>query len=58
VEKTCKQESEFNSNKFHMELYRARQVWRIRKLGTKFNCDLSYRSGKKAAVFKIVIVVL
>lgn len=45
IEKIGKQENEFNSNKFHMELYRARQIWRIRKLGAKFNCDLSYRSG-------------
>lgn len=44
TEKIAKQENEFNGNRFHMELYMARQTWRIRKLGTKFNCDLSYRS--------------
>lgn len=44
LDKIGKQENEFNSIKFHTELYKARQIWRIRKVGTKFNCDLSYRS--------------
>ena len=35
---------EYSNIKFHLELYRARQIWRIKKVGLKFNCDLSYRS--------------
>lgn len=37
---------EYHSNRFHLELYRARQLWRIKKIGKKFNVDLSYRTGK------------
>ncbi|CAF0980842.1 unnamed protein product [Brachionus calyciflorus] len=37
-------DQEYGNIKFHLELYRARQLWKIRKIGTKFNCDLSYRS--------------
>lgn len=40
-----KKEDEYHNNKFHLELYRARQLWRIKKIGKKFNCDLSYRTG-------------
>lgn len=40
-------DQEYSNIKFHLELYRARQLWKIRKIGDKFSCDLSYRSGIK-----------
>lgn len=38
-------EQETSNIRFHFELYRARQTWRIKKTGNKFTCDLSYRTG-------------
>jgi mediator of RNA polymerase II transcription subunit 17 len=37
-------DQEYSNIKFHLELYRARQMWRIKKIGSKFFCDLSYRT--------------
>lgn len=33
-----------SSNKFHYELYRIRQFWRIKKVANKFIGDFSYRT--------------
>ena len=38
-------DNEPNSTKFHNELMRARQVWRIKKHANRFIGDLSYRTG-------------
>lgn len=35
---------EYTNNRFHVELYRVRQFWRIKKLANKFIGDFSYRS--------------
>ena len=34
-------------DKFHMELLRLRQNWRLKKVGVNIIGDLSYRSGKQ-----------
>ena len=38
-------DQDFINKIFHSELHQARQKWRIKKKGTQFFCDLSYRSG-------------
>jgi hypothetical protein len=39
-----KVDEEYCSNRFHLDLFKARQVWKIKKKGNKFIGDLGYRS--------------
>lgn len=41
-----KNDLEYTNNRFHAELYRIRQYWKVKKLANKFIGDLSYRSSK------------
>jgi hypothetical protein len=46
-------DQEYGNINFHNELYAARQKWRIKKLNTKFFCDLGYRSGGLLFSFEV-----
>jgi hypothetical protein len=46
LEKILNDSHDYNNNKFHVELYRLRLFWRLKKIGTKFLGDFGYRTSE------------